>query len=377
MLLSRHILSICLLVALPYVANAQPSADARVIERWIAQAWDASTHVPNLGAGFAFRIEYHLVPPDDELEQLRAEVPDKPEHPRAAELAQYEERLRGHPSTQKFAVFLASDDRWRCNQEIADTWIDAAVNGPLGWKLQAEALSIYPMNAAGQREAGDPRGTRNVFAATLSKLTDGGFGQAARGGLIPGPVSVKGDRWSFRAISKGDRDGAPTQQIAFEGHWDQSLDRGFVDRMTFLEEHPVRDAFGNIVSFVSWHKDEQLGIWVAARAESHFPDGRLDAKWILEDPIPFGPGGIEALLELPKPNGTDPRRGQVAFRSIFDFRDRSVSNVESAKITRVGSIEHTASEKEIRNRWLRPAGWVLVAIAIAWFLRLRSGTLRT
>jgi hypothetical protein len=354
------------------IAQAAASAtDAARVEKWRDAAWRDSTRLPSLRGGFACHIEYLLVPPDDELNQLRAEVPGKPEHPRKAELEQFEERLRGTPTIQRFVVYSAGDDRWRCCLDLGGVWIDSAVNRGLGWTLSRDDLNIFSL-ADDRQEGRDPRSERNLFATPLSRLMDGGFGECARGGLLPGPMEVRGDRWTFRAATPPLSEGAaPAFQVVFSGRWDEGLERGFVDELNMMMEPIYRDGFGSSIRFANWQVDPELGVWIAGSVESRFPDGRLDARYVFDGAAAIGEGGIDAILALPTPGSVDPVRGPATFRSIFDHRDASVKILRDGVPVPAGTINPAPGASSTRDRWLRPVGWFLFGSCLCLYVWLR------
>jgi hypothetical protein len=321
-------------------------------------------------------VEYHVVPPEAELEQLRRDVASRPEHPLKGQLAEYEKRRLGEWTTHRFTYFAESDERWRICMELFGAYQDSAVRGREAWQLDATHLRLFDLTRLGESSAVDPRRKSTVFKNHVSQLLDGGFAVGSGMGLRVADVRVKGDAWTFRA-NDAERPGAPASyEVRYEGRWDAAAGRGFCERMTLPSADMYQDGWGTVCELEGWRFDEVLGAWAASRATSRFPDGRVDATVVRESSVSLPPDGMEGVLREPKPAAIDTVRGKVAVRFIENFRDLSVSEATEAGTMKVGTIQYDFGARRSEREWLRPVGWALVAAAaglLIWIRATRKG----
>lgn len=341
---------------------AAPAFAQSHIQEWFDAEWSRAGDLPDLGSA-AVRWSLELPPFDaEERSALRARSLA------AGTEVSVEPTLR--------TLWSQGPGKWRINTDIkmsgSQPYLDVVVTPRAAWQMGPHALVIAGDEGDEQRQI---LGREvNDFWSELSLHLDGGLTTMKRGGLTPGPVSLRdgGDRWHVRFSTREDRpEGGMVVEVM--GIWDEAAKRGFPQSMTFVQ-HPAQPArVGAGRRFNDWRFVEPLNRFVAHEVRWFSPDGslerrhRVDRAWV--DPTPF-----EELTRVPRDDGHDPVRGAVTFNQITDHRARERTTSSDGVV----SVETLPEPTRSANHWRTWLGWVaagLLAIGLlSIYLRRRAAS---
>ncbi|MDQ7014459.1 MAG: hypothetical protein Q9O74_11270 [Planctomycetota bacterium] len=338
----------------------------------IAEAWDNAREPPDLGdKTIRWRLELLYVPPMKELEELRRSVPGRPDHPMKHQLAAYEERLQGNPTSMPRQLLIRSADKWRWGRELKpDTYIDTVVSGKNRWQMTPKVLRIFPRAGAGD-DGRDPAVEYNIFWPELGRLLTGGFSSGVRAGFIPETPSVDEDgNWEFIASTVKPETPDRGVKIKYVGTYDSSAQSLLVISMEIVAHSHKPESVGKVTLFSDWSWQKELGAWVCGTARTIRPDGRPDRQLVFESVRDDGPSFADAV-QMPESDSVDAVRGAVTYERIVDFRKNQIEDVASGD-TMAFQLEPVSSKSSEAFKWI---GWgsagVLTAALVALRLRRR------
>ncbi|MBM4108198.1 MAG: hypothetical protein FJ255_05225 [Phycisphaerae bacterium] len=385
----RIVGSICMVAGVLMGGGAVPAPAqlvAKTVEAWRDAEWARATPTPSLGAySIVWRDERPSYITEAEFEDLKRRVAGRPEHPDRHELEIETERRRtGKPEVQRCRLFGDGDGRWRYSTE----WVrsgyasDSVLTERAAWRmvdlgLEGKAKSLSQYDRRRLREDGSNEDVRNderVFMPQVGLLLFGGFSLGRVSEVRPGPVSVQGNRWSFRAERYKAGVAEPTYVLHYEGDWDAAAGRGLVRVMT-TEVNVYRPEYvGSKTLFKEWKRHDASGLWHAGRADELGGDGRVTRSYVVESFDPLPAGGFAAVVRTPEPGRPDGVRGPVDITRVADFKRGTLRERDAEGNWKTTTI---ATTKPVdRTRALRIAGWVAlggcVALLAIWRLRRKG-----
>ncbi|MDQ7013122.1 MAG: hypothetical protein Q9O74_04415 [Planctomycetota bacterium] len=351
--------------------QAQTEDDVRA---WFADAWLQAAATPSLPG---FRIELHVeYPPqytDEHLAALRRQAEGKPDHPNWT-IIRAEERRRRQPfDASRITIWTDDREGWRYSRSYLTSttdkpsYIDAVVSDSVMWQLTPEELHVADSRDGTATGAhGDARLREGAMRTYLRELLLGRLGNGADNGFGPdGRIEVLPDgRWAAY-VAHPER-GAHR----FEGTWDASLGRGFVETIEIVETPDEFAKFrGTRYEIAGWYFDDTAQRWLARTASEISPDGVVDHKTVLDAVMSVTPDELDAVFAVPPVEGSDPVRGEVTFRSLYDHRPTALARHDLGPDRAIVGSTDLSGASSFR-RW-RVGGWVLAGVLIAGFVWLR------
>jgi hypothetical protein len=361
-------LALCLVNA---AANAQPGnaggppppPPPPPVETAIREQWRRGAEFPPLSdLVINWRHDNSFVPPDAQLDSLRAEVKENPAHARAAELSEYERRIReGTPLVRTFSLRARGPEEWRLCQNARPgdgevEFIDYVLSPSLAWKLTPNWLVL--IDPARPMPAGHPiRDVGLYFTHDLFMILDGGVRNAALVHAELRSITQTADGWRATATDSGGVVGRE-----FHWRWDAAAGRPFVKRLIITKGG---DEPGTFWEFHDWTLQSEGPIWIASRAEKYAPSGKLSGVVTLEGVAREEPDRFAKVVAAPDFGIPDSLRGSIEFRSITDYRgDPPIEIIQTkAGIQRI-PLTLAAQVAEQGEQDYRRLGWGLAGLAV-------------
>jgi prepilin-type N-terminal cleavage/methylation domain-containing protein len=342
-------------LSLAGLSNAQSPQDVRAwFEDEIANAGD----IPALnGLGLRVKLEPLNAPPPHDIEQLRRQIADRPDHPLHQQVAQYERIHRGEAGTVRTLWF---DRRgWRMNADLPPDfgpYSDTIVVGTRAASFTAKQLTLL--------EAGEnwPPGRnfdneQRSLLSRLDVLRSGGLARIKNDTIAD--VQVRGDRWEIVTTGRFER--------TWRGSWDSDSNRGFISDVSYSVQ---REGQPTAIRHVwdGWVFEASLGpkgTWIASRV-TEYESGRPVRRhtWMGFDERFVGRVGD--ILRIPRHDREDAARGMPTFTSISDLRADGEAYATLQPEGRWSTMVHRAPPRP----W-RALGWVAVVSIIATLIAIR------
>lgn len=346
-------------------ASAQTEAELR---RWLEQEInDAAVHPFPAGISLEFDEVFHGRLTSEELTTLKQQVRGKPDHPAQQQIKETERRLADGPDVRRWIVWMGDDHHWRINQtmvrwDLPGSYVDHAWNGDLIWQLSGDALVMVSADAAPSGR--DFASFRDSAQRHIDALLRGGLGFRADASTGPtiSNVSVEGADWS--ATLEGVTRNGSRVALEFQGRWNASLGRGFVELQRLIDS-PVAEAIGESARFLSWQAVGESDLWIAGRVEYRVASGTLDQALEFREAEPYDEGRLDELTRLPSPTGDDAIRGPLTIRTVSDYRPGRLVEHTYEDAVPVGSRSLRTVSQEAED--YRRLGWI-AAVLLGCFL---------
>lgn len=308
--------TIAMLVAHP-TRQPEGSGDlAARVQTWVDEEWERSQRLPELpGASLRWRIEDRYVPTASELEAIRREVANRPDHPDRELLARSERRLANGPDICRYELWLREPDAWRVCKDLPGGFWDTTLAGGSAWMLSTKALSLGDP-VEDKRSGGAYVSERSGFSTDVSCLITGGFGLGGVKGAERSACELNGDRWEFTATTPASTKGSEPRIVRFVGHWDGEVGRWFTILAEVVGDSPPTQR--SRWEFQDWQWNEPHQRYVAGTVR--FVSKQLDRLIVFEGSRPEPDGGFDALTRVPEEGGVDVLRGEVRPPIIQDRR---------------------------------------------------------
>ena len=368
---SARCVALCLVIAATNPTRAQAPEE---VSAWFREEWKAAAD-PLAFNGFAlsFHIEYPARFTDAELALLRAEAEGKPDHPNWSEIRAEEQRRRQPADASRHTIWSDGRGRWRYSHSYLDSvsdtpaFVDSTVAGDAMWRMTRESLHVASTGlGTSTPNFGDPRTSLGTIRWHLRALLFGFLGEASAAGVAPeaGVELDSAGEWTIHAGAPG------IARSRFEGRWDPDAHRGFVSRVTIVDQPP--DLQGSVgVRFLldGWRFDADAGRWIAGSVTEVRPDGVVDHRLVTGDASPVSPEEFERLVAMPPMTGEDPVRGAVSFTSLYDHRPGTRKRFDIAPDRSTTGATDLPGARSYRA-W-RLGGWLTAAALVALFVVLR------
>lgn len=314
--------------------------------------------------------EDHDLPPPEVVRARRAYLAEHPDDQHAAnDVRNWTAIERAEAITTE--TLWTFEGSWRASKSLhpglglGTDGFDSASAGALVWVRHGSSLVVASRGQLPERY--DPSNfdppSRN---AALSVLMSGGLSLLSSSGLRVVRMEAGPGSWQAECTGTG-RDGEPFVLHA-QGTWQagDTLERGLVRELRTRFRREGRDVEWTAQAS-GWLFDPCMSDWIATRVVSG-PPARPTNTYRFVSSAPVMPDEFKALVAVPEPARPDPFRGQVAIRTITDFRS-------GAPITRTALADGSwrevtpapgADRRPTRLRW---AGWItagLFAGGAAW-----------
>lgn len=302
-------------------------------------------------------------PQPADLDRLRQEVGNLPDHPRAGELKRLSALQASAGAIQVNEAWIGSDGRWRVNYTFSQgglNYLDAAQTGVgVRWQLIPDSLTIEdPRSPSGQ----SLDSAKATALAAISRLDSRGLGQ----------VALVGD-WKFHIA-----DGAADDEwlIATEGangrgqallKWNDVKSEGSIvetkvkyafqvsANMTRTEPTPEFEFRGRRLPRAMTCYSESTGVLPI----------RLELVEVRDMPSVE----LAHVVALPDPTSSDAVRGPLRVTKVNDYRPGVSQSIDAGgpiEVTRPLSRRNAPSDV-----WIRIAGWSSLALCVAGIVWVR------
>jgi hypothetical protein len=168
-----------------------------------------------------------------------------------------------------------------------DLFVDHARTKDHAWSLSKEQIRVY-----GQSKIDSDPSSR-IPVQSLSATFSPALGHLLYGGLdIVHRMRLRLERvdeveGGWRAVfSKPDAQPEQRYVLEYSGLWDGRAQRGFVERITYLEQAYMPRYKGARHEYFDWHQDPQTGLWVAGEMSLITSGGVKERSLFWEPPCP-------------------------------------------------------------------------------------------
>lgn len=328
------------------------------VKAWLEEQWKAAPRLPNLnGHSIRWRTEDPL-PSASEVADLRRQVEGHPEHPRRDELRRAESALKiGRPAAMQFQLFARDEHSWRFNSTYGTgVFTDEVLTPSTAWRLSNAAVMLLDRSHVGRDAAQEMESERFVFLPMVGSVLWGSIERAATSRLVPGDVSISGNRWKVLAR----RTTGSRLVLEYEGRWDPDAKRGFVETYRIAQNPALPSSEGEGERFLDWAYFEGVGVWAAKRIELFRSNGSTWRTIHLEGFDPLPAGGFETVFKEPGAGGNDVIRGPIARTiPVADYKANEVRQATESGQTLTSPIPRAAPAAVASARnWL---GWLMIA----------------
>ncbi|MBL8765305.1 MAG: hypothetical protein JNM07_13660 [Phycisphaerae bacterium] len=358
------------LTAATAAALAQ-APDRDTVQKWFDAEWKAAQTIPDLGdASITWRMEFAYVPSESELEELRARVEGRPDHPERGKLRAWRRAFEGEPEFLRHQLWMRGQGQWRFNIEdgptATPTYTDITLSPSGMWTLSRQQLS--------RAKAGDPafdntKYHENTFWPQIRRFMFGGIASGCVS-CERDPLVLSGTRWSVTVRSRS-AGSVPLLTTSYEGHWDAAAGRGFTDTL-YIRPHPnAANPNGARFEFSGWSYRDALARWMCDRVVESHANGPVQRVYLLEEVAPNNPGRFNEVAKEPAPNGTDAVRGTVTFTSVLDYQGEKI---EIRELDGDGTVKRAVAPRPTPDpgrwpSWVEPSAGGLVigaCLLVAW-----------
>jgi hypothetical protein len=369
-----RVLGLVILIGLGLISSAKAqSPTLEEVQRWLDAEWEKAATLPNLGdARLEWETHRVYVPPAAEMNQLRAAVEGRPDHPDRLMLKVYELRASGRPEVFRHILWSQGEGAWRHSKDhdiITDfdrvdrTYTDIVVRKDEHWSLSPKSLLIEPSDVQPGSPAGGLLANRSSLLPQVSWILDGGLRLVRNGLAKPRNLLVTSDKFRFETviISQGEQ---VVYRMSFSGRWSRDASRGFIERAELTTSGFKPDSRGESYEITGWTLSEQ-GIWFAKEIVKRRSDGQVEEKHIVRS---FGevPGqDFAAVTATPSPEGTDPVRGSLTVDSVSDLRAGLVVSASTGESMMIPDA--FISRPQSSFSLLRVVGWASSACLLVGF----------
>ncbi len=347
------------------------------VSSWIASEVSSCAGLPVLGDhSISWRVEQWWVPTLAELNLLRSEVANKPDHPRKADLEQYDNALRKTPTTKKYRLWSKGPGKWRLCMNwgrLGDTeqYWDKTLTDQVAWTLLQSQLEV-----ADPREPSRPGMNLHMiersFGSDIEEFFSGRMCSVARSKYEFGRPLVESMRWSVSAARGGGTAGSQRIEVSFSGRWEPEHQRGFVEQIRVVRNDLQPDSVGERTVFSDWRQVGEVDRWISHRVERFRGDGSLDRVLVFERVHTGSPGEFDDVTRVPPIDGQDAIRGKSEFRFVTDHRSGAQSAVDEQRreVAQAAIPGKPASASSAWNRWIgRSVTGVLVLCLVGVVIR--------
>ncbi len=366
-------------LAVPVATWQQPVDESETVKQWVVELVTRLQRDP-LPQGI--EVEYTLAfPPTltpSQLEQLRAEVTGKPDHPKRDRYENENRRATRGPDIAKARIAWWDLRLARVGQEqqwSSHGYADCAVSGEQMWVLTSTSL----IAADGQTPHGKHVEYRydkivRAGAVQLSGLISGGLSGPFT--LDPSTTVVKMTKRQYAVeIFSENRAEHMSALITWDGA------RGRVDRAALGNHTKIPELVMWTYEASEWSDVPGLG-WMARKLKRTDADGEV---WVLnlQSAHTIPKSDVLVATAVPENHLEDPWRGKLNLTQIDDFRADKRTRTVIDEASGVKNVQPVVFES--RGDWLRWVGWVsgaVVASAVfgVWAYKrmsARSGVLRS
>ncbi|RLE17087.1 MAG: hypothetical protein DRJ50_14490, partial [Actinobacteria bacterium] len=344
--------------------GAQDAVDPAEVEAWFHQERAHASEIFDLhGLQFRYAIEHRDIPSKESLEQMRAAVVGRPDHPLRRDIETFDRRLRNGPDVTECSVWLDSD-LWRWNRTFGfgngPEFIDIAAGDGVTWSLSPDQLNIADRGAAPPGYAYDESIT--TIRRDLGQLLNGSIGIGVDSEAEITDFSVSKDRWRCR-IERG-----PEWAVVLEGHWSAQSGRGFVDILRY-QQNRSSDYVGATIEFLSWRFESKENRWIAGEVVERDRTGRSTRVLVFRNVAGQDTIDVSTLVKPPVLGEPDPVRGFVRVSRVEDHRKKIGQEISIGSDGNITDRRPTVYGKS--SRVVRLVGWTVLVALICGFVGLR------
>lgn len=368
--MKRALVTVSGILAWGLAASSAVAADIETVRAWLKKSIEEAKAGPPTMVHAKWVVTETLAGMPD-LEALRREVGDKPDHPRRTELENWERLAKSGGERREIEAWWGNEHQWRISQtyapETGSTAVDVAVAGDLLWMMTPNTLNIESLRSRPDERSWESYGS--FVSNALSGTFHGGIALLAsfpESEVLPGDEP---DVWMVRSKDS-------SREAFVRVLWDNRAVRGFPAETGIRSRDPkVLDGASE-----SWHKWQRLGWaqrpiganqrWVAGETRV-FKPGLFKPTQVyqLVGVRPLDEGELARAVAIPELGSPDISRGTVKFTAVNDYRPAVAT---ATVLTRDGEREvplRVTSEE--RGGWLRPVGWGSFAVCVLTILWVR------
>ncbi|MCC6971771.1 MAG: hypothetical protein IT434_16280 [Phycisphaerales bacterium] len=364
------------------IASPPTESDVRA---WLgSEAKSAPSLRDAEGKLFRWHAEYFYVPPLSQVQQLRDEVKDKPEHPKRRVLDRYEKRLKDGPLIDPISCYYIDSKTWRIVDDLAEAvepgyFMDSAHTPSESWVWQPRRLVRMNADPDSNLPIPIPSAIQGDFVNMYSLCVMGPLSGLAKEDLWKtASIKIEGSRRVLITTTRKARvpGGESTNTGYVEVEWDETTGTGRPTRCWNTYDPPVKGLSTPQVQFAAWRFDDVLHRNVVSRVvlEDTVADTSMtdpvyaivfDSTEVIPDEI------ASEVVKPPTKDRPDVVRGQIAAgMDDQDFRGRSLNSSAAEEVLVRGSRTASKSWIEQLLSWAG-LGAIVVVPVLVWFLMKR------
>jgi hypothetical protein len=340
--------------------GAEPDSDT--VLRWARAEWERAAGVfetPGIAYHYSVRMYAELSP--DAVGRLAREVERRPDNPQRTLLDESRRRMSSGPDVAHYVAWCNGPDAMRVNRDFegVEGFLDQVIKPGVMWTLTGQQLTIVDPRSAPENR--DPRGSAATWEKDIGFFRFGGAHLGRSAGLVPLLAERRADGW--HVVGK-----APNGlEIDFSVAWDDQAAGATIKGGRYVSTPALPAAAGTSFAVSDWQNDPTLSLRLARQIDEFFPDGRPRMSRTLASVEKFDESTFASLAAVPGLEGNDPVRGKYTFSAVYDFRPAAPTRtVQTPGGWRVSELPSTAAP-----RWMREAGWTMLAALAAVLVSLR------
>ncbi len=332
------------------------AVDEATVRSWLEGEIERAAEWPDLqGVAWAFSYDVYSSRPASEIERLRAEVRNRPDHPERARVAAYDTMRASGPQRTEYVLRFESPEKWRLNSDRrggAD-YFDVAFTKTSAWSMTVDQLCLI------DPRKGWPEGRR--LDSMVSEARNAAM-FLIRGGLPVGQdvawtverVEQEGQDWAAEITINGER-------RRLRGLLDQALGQPIVSANESVS--PDGRTLSRL-EFDGWERDGALGLVRASSATLLHADGSEFFRYshVRADIEPEE--DLARAVVAPRFDSTDLLRGPVTATSVLDYSGTLPEALvrEADGLTLAIPLALPSAQRPLA--WLRIVGWGLGGLSV-------------
>ncbi len=373
--MKRALVTVSGILAWGIASSGAIAADIETVRAWLKKAVEESKAGPPKMVHAKWVVTETLAGMPD-LDALRREVGDKPDHPKRAELKKWEARAEAGGDRREVETWWGDDNHWRINTTYSNSaalkLTDTVVSDGTLWMMTPDTLNIESLKSRPPERAWESRGGwASTYLSTVRWGALRSLGDFSSWTLVAGGAK---DEWIAQASD-------PSRELSVVFRWsDQDLLATTSTSRLRIRGVPTDPASTTAEYLWRWSDWQTVRLaskseMIAHRAETlRATDGVATTVVQLVAISEIDARVLDDVLRVPDLTVPDATRGQLRFTAVNDYRPE----VSQATIATPGGIETVPLivTQEERFGWLRFFGWtsLVACVGIILWLRIKSRT---
>lgn len=331
------------------------------VRAWLTDQIKAAEQWPDL-ENIAWTFEYRVYSfvPKNEIEALRREVRNKPDHPLRADVEAYDFVAKNGPQVSTMTLRFMGSNKWRLCTQISgtDSYQDWVMSPKWAWTMSNKVLVQIDY------QNGWPEGHRidtmvSEVKNACSELLYGSLPMGMKLKYLIRSVEILDERWT------ADIQYENGYTLRLSGRWDPSSSPEISLNMT--QEIDNSGSVQWTSEFEGWQLDSGLGTRRCTSARRLHPDGSPMFQYSHVKAESEESEFFKQAIKMPSFDSIDVVRGKVTATSIYDYTHGN-SILKNQDGTQAQLARPSGWTSDRTSGPLRMFGWLLGGGAIVLFI---------